>query len=229
MRIAARIIVIISAMFSLAMGENLFVFYPTTLYPQFLQAKMATKFPGVSVQVLGRYEDFLLQVQTSSPEIIVTVPELASQLPSYTVVLQGEEKGSKTQQYFFLSLNPKFTEKNASQSLIGVIDFLGKKDMESGLQKVYGSGIRLKRIRKVEDLLPLLMYNMVDAILIPDHFIPFFKKQSSVPFYTYPSLYKTQLVSVSVKNGTNPKKVLPRLDSLGTELFTLFGVEKWKQ
>lgn len=228
MKTCTLLITFTAVLFSL-FGKDLHVFYPTTLYPQFFQEKISKEIPkNLTVVVFGRYEDFISQVQSQKPTMILTLPELTHQLQEYSSKLEGIQAGGSREPYCFLSTADTFSEETIANTTIGLIDFLGKKEMESSIRTAYGDKVKIKRIRKVEDLLPLLLYDMVDAILIPRRYITFFEKQSSIEFHVSEAKYSTSLVSLFILEKSTPQNSVESIQTLSDSILSLFGVEKWK-
>ena len=55
----------------------------------------------------------------------------------------------------------------ADKPVIGVVDILGRKKMPNFVSEIVNTKTKVKRVAKPEDLLSLLQFKMVDAILLP--------------------------------------------------------------
>jgi hypothetical protein len=143
--------------------------------------------------------------------------------------LQGFIDGKKEEPYILLSVNKAVNAETLPSKTIGVVDFLSKKDMEDFTRKLLESPVKLKRVKKVEDLLPLLSFNMVDAILIPEIQISYFKGTSNLNFkiLRLPSA-QADIASLALKKGTSASVILKQIKRIPKSVNIMLGVEEWR-
>ncbi|MBN1576564.1 MAG: hypothetical protein JW913_08430 [Chitinispirillaceae bacterium] len=210
--------------------EKLYVFYPTTARPQTVQEKMQEHFNGVSVTVFGRCIDMSEKVAAEPPDAVLSKPALIEQMGNYTIVLNGVRKGKTGATYVIMSINAPIDPKAVNaQTTIGAIDVLGRTGMKSFIGHFFPAEPKLKRVTKIEDLLPLLTFNMADAILVEDVFVNYFRSTSNLEFTVKPlSGATTGIIALGVKNNGNADKTVGALKKADKKLCALFEVDQWK-
>jgi hypothetical protein len=198
--------------------------------PQAVQDKIQKCVQGVDVIVFGRYNDFKAKMEIEPAQIIITKPALIEQFSGYDLKVRGMRAGKTDEIYVLLSINNRMDLAGVStETVIGVIDILGRNGMSTFVQQFFPVIPKLKRVTKVEDLLPLLTFNMAAAILIQEPAIQYFKTTSNLNFaITKLPESKDGIVALAVKNGKNADKVAAALKSADKELCSYFEVDLWK-
>ncbi|MBN1306941.1 MAG: hypothetical protein JXA18_03425 [Chitinispirillaceae bacterium] len=210
--------------------EKLFVFYPTTTRPQTVQERLEENANDVSVTVFGRYVDMSEKIVNEPPDALLSKPALIRQLGNYTIALNGIRKGTAKETYVLMSINTPIDPKTVgAQTVIGAIDVLGRTGMKSFIGRFFPVEPKLKRVTKIEDLLPLLTFNMADAVLIEAVFIQYFKSTSHLEF-TVTSLSETDsgIIALAIKNNGKAENTLTAFKKAGKGINTLFEVDQWK-
>jgi hypothetical protein len=210
--------------------KNLYIFYPSIARPQTIQDKVEKIFQGTTVTVFGRYNDFSAKIELEPPDMVITKTLLIKQLDSYTPVLHGYRNGKSEDSYVLLSINQPVDLKNiTSETLIGTIDILGRNGMNTFVSQFFPIIPKLKRVTKMEDLLPLLTFNMTTAILVQEPAVSYFKTTSNLNFNVTPlPETKDGIVALGVKNGIDPGKIIASLKSVDKEVCSFFEVDLWK-
>jgi hypothetical protein len=210
--------------------KNLYIFYPSIARPQTIQDKVEKVFHGTTVTAFGRYNDFSAKIEIEPPDMIITKTMIIRQLNSYTPVLHGYRNGKSEDSYVLLSINQPIDLKNiTSETLIGTIDIMGRNGMNTFVSQFFPTIPKLKRVTKVEDLLPLLTFNMTDAVLVQEPAVSYFKTTSNLNFNVTPlPETKDGIVALGIKNGINPEKIIATLKFVDKEVCALFEVDLWK-
>jgi len=210
--------------------KNLYIFYPSIVRPQTIQDKVQKVFQGTTVTVFGRYNDFSAKIESEPPDMIITKPTLIKQLSSYTPVLNGYRNGKSEDSYVLLSINQPVDLKSiTSETLIGTIDIMGRNGMNTFVSQFFQTTPKLKRVTKMEDLLPLLTFNMTVAILVQEPAVTYFKATSNLKFNITPlPETKDGIVALGVKSGVNSDKIVATLKSVDKEICSFFEVDIWK-
>ena len=210
--------------------EKLYVFYPTTARPQTVQETLQEFFSGISVTVFGRYNDFSEKMATDPPDAVITKPVFIEQHGDYSITLSGIRNGKSEETYVLLSIKDAIAPKAVNaEMVIGVIDVLGKAGMESFVNNLLSARPRLKRVTKVEDLLPLLTFNMAAGILIEDVFVKYFKTTSHLEFGITPiSGSKGGIIALGLKKGAKADKTVGALKKADKKICALFEVDEWR-
>ena len=212
-----------------AFSESLFVFYPIAERPNVVQGKLSDACPGIDITVFGRVGDFTSRVQGGPPDAILSKPIVIQQFPDYAIQLQGA-RGDKTEEpYVFLSVDKGIDPAGLADVTVGMIDILGRKEMTDFVGGFLSPTPKLKRVTKMEDLLPLLTFNMCGAILIGENSVGYFKSISQLNFVITPSGgMKNGMIAIAVKKGSNAEKILTAIKGLKSDVNTLLEVDSWK-
>lgn len=163
-------------------AQDLYVFYPTTTRPRVVQAKLAEACPALNITVFGRYRDFEARMKEAPPDAVLTRPELAGRFPDYRTVLQGVRMGRKREQFLLVSVDQPPDTSQIASGTIGVVDFLGRRGTESFVVESFNTSPRIKRVTKIEDLLPLLTFNMVGSVFVTNEHYSYLQRTSNLDF-----------------------------------------------
>lgn len=210
--------------------DKVYVFYPSVARPQAVQDKIQHSAHDVEVTVFGRYNDFTAKMELEPAQMIITKPALIKQFNNYEVKLKGTRAGKTDETYVLLSINSE-TDITAltAETVIGTIDILGRNGMNSFVKQFFPTIPKLKRVTKVEDLLPLLTFNMAVAILVQEPAIQYFKSTSNLNFaITKLPESNDGIVAFAVKSGGSADKISSVLKSADKELCSFFEVDLWK-
>jgi hypothetical protein len=212
-------------------ADKLFVFFITDQRPLDIQKKLQQQYAGTEVVVFRRYIDFAEKLATDSPDVIITLPRLIKQMPGYTLRLQGLRNGSDRESYVFVSNDPRFTPGTiTSETVIGVIDFLGRAGMKSLLGSIFPAQPVAQRVSRLEDLMPLITYDMAQAIILLKTDLPIVTQKTAMKLVVTPLPAASEgniAVAVSKELKTTPS-VVEKLRSLDKELAQLLEVDSWK-
>ncbi len=211
-------------------AESLCVFYPTPQRPHVLRQKISEVFPpDIEITVYGRYSDFKKAILTAHPDALIAKPPTIRQLKGYSVKLNGSLKGSSDESYIFLSIDKKIDPGSIANIKIGMVGILDRKQMKQFVGRYFTATPKLKRVLKIEDLLQLLTFKMVDAVLIPEYHVSYFKKRSKLNFIVTPvSKMRTGIISLAVKEGKIASSVVKAVSMMNDDIMTLLGIDKWK-
>jgi hypothetical protein len=149
---------------AVAMNEpRLLVFLHVPLTQRAFQSQLQGALPGVAVTAVGRTPDFERGL-AERPDAVLTLPVVLA-AHSLTPTLQGLRKGSREEIYVLAGVDA--APDPARVATVGVIDLLGRDGMNAFVTSLLGTHPKVERVTKVEDLLPLLQLQRVEAILLP--------------------------------------------------------------
>lgn len=213
-----------------AADEKLYVFYPLTIRPQQVQELLQKNLTGVSVTVFGRVNDFKARIGLDPPDAILTKPALVEQLNGFIVSIKGIRDGSSEEKYRLISINRQIDiDSVTSETVIGVIDVLGRTAMKAFIAGVFPVEPKLKQVTKIEDLLPLLTFSMANGILIEDIFVDYFRKTSNLSFKISPPLpSKKGIIVLSYRKDSSGEAITAEQFKGNPVISRLFEIEKWK-
>lgn len=214
---------------SLFAETNLYLFFPVQIRPKALEEKLNSIGSDVKVTVFGRYRDFIDRTKMDQPDAILAKDELIKELPSYSKAYVASFKGTHSSSYALLSLDKEFSSQGISGNTIGIVDIMGKKSLEKKINSSFSTAPLLKRVRKLEDLLPLLMFQMVPAVIIDVKDLDYYRNRSNAELFLaeIPKL-KTSIATISIKDGKSKAAIKSLVNSFTPELKTLIGVDQWK-
>lgn len=131
-----------------------------------LEKMLQQQLPGLALTVFSRYRDLEDASATAKPDGLVAITPVLQQRgkkPS----LQGTRGGKDMEPYLLVWVGTTL-DGPLSGKTIGAVDVMGRDGTQTfvaGLLKA--NDIKVKRVAKTEDLLPLLEFNAADGILIP--------------------------------------------------------------
>jgi hypothetical protein len=210
-------------------AEELYVFYPVTVRPQVFQKKLSSACRGVQVLVFGRYQDFISRVEIDKPSSILANPQVIQQCPGYAVRLQGARGDSLNEPYVLLWVASQTASASQALTDVGIVNTLGRKQTEEFVHDLISPEPQLEIVTKVEDLLPLLIFEMVKGIVIPARQADYFKETSQLKFTATPlAPARVGIVAVGVRQGAKASDVEKSVQSFDQSILETLGASKWK-
>ncbi len=212
-------------------AQKLYVFYPTTVRPYVLQEKLSGACPEMEITVFGRFSDFKAKVESDKPDALLTKPDVLKQFPQYQKSVAGFKKNQDDEPYILLSVDKGVDATSLGGMTIGAIDFLGRKGMENLVASFFKSPPRVKRVTKMEDLLPLLTFNMAKAIFIGKDQKTYFTKKSQLNFIETPLQnvrIGTLILAVQKGKTQSSGPIIANVKKLPGDINLLLRVEQWK-
>lgn len=190
----------------LAYSDSLYVYVPSNERAIFIQKQMLEACPELDITVFGRSSSFQSQIEKNTPMAILTLPVVVERQPAYAPAVQGERQGVTREPVVLLSLD-KAVDLNKLESLsIGVLDILGRKPMQQYMNQIFKAKIKIRRVVKIEDLVPLLMLNMADAVFITKSEADKQKQKLSLDLVETPLSIELGLNMGAVQNSTQEKR-----------------------
>lgn len=232
-RTAAAAIAIGAAVCAGAQGDTvlpeLYVFCPLTLRPQAVQQRLRDACTGIDVVVFGRREDFLAGVQSSAPAGVLVNPHLGGELAGYHTVLRGTRQRSTEEPYVLIRITSEQQRAHAQQNTVGMVDFVGRERMQALADSVLGDGLSVKRVVKVEDLLPLLRFGIAEMAFVPIRHCRHLKATSKLDFQvkTVPGV-RMGIVSLAVREGAAADDLIVAIRDAGESVLDVFELDGWQ-
>ncbi|WDE12455.1 hypothetical protein [Thalassomonas haliotis] len=208
-------------------AESLFVFLPTQVRAKVMQQQISQICPELEVTVFGRGKDFRRQIKSTPPNAVLSLMPIIEQLGSFAPVLRGSKNGQTRENYVLVSVGRPLNMQDIAQKKIGVVDLLGRKPMGAFIADAFPVAVKLKRVTKTEDLLPLLTFGSVEAVLVSEsHFLQL-KAKSNLKLVASPANLTMSLVNLAL-NGANAKEKLVRcISRFDDKINSTLGVDKW--
>jgi hypothetical protein len=142
---------------------RLLVFLHVALKQRAFQAQLKGALGGVDVMAVGRTADFE-RALGEGPDAVLTLPVVLA-ARGLSPTLQGLRRGAADETYVLVGVDA--APDPARVATVGAIDLLGRDGTGTFVTNLLGAHPRVERVTKVEDLLPLLQLERVEAILLP--------------------------------------------------------------
>src|SRR5258706_3596272 len=155
---------------------NLVVFVQTTVKQRALQAMLQAALPGLSVTAVGRVADFERALE-EGPDAVLTLP-LVMQAHGMIPEIRGRRGGAVNETYSLVGVDAP--PDPVSLKTLGALDVLGRDGTNAFVRGLIGTPLKVERVTKVEDLLPLLQMQRADAVLIPSRLFSEVESTSSL-------------------------------------------------
>ena len=229
LRKAVGITAVVLVSYGGASAGKLYVYYPATVRPQVMQQKLSLACPTSEVMVFGRYEDFKAKVEADKPDVILTKTPLLAQFSGYTSASKAVGHGKTDEEFVLLSVDTPVDPATVNATtVIGVIDFLGRVGMSEFVKKFLPVEPSLKRVTKVEDLLPLLTFKMAKAVIVSKDFVPFFKQTSQLKFVETPLPSGSSGIASIASRDASAGAIIKSVQGIPQPAVIFPGVESWK-
>jgi hypothetical protein len=210
-------------------GTTLHVFFPTTIRPLVLQKQLSDDLPGCKVTVFGRYSDFTERVLADTPDAILSKPDVIRQFDVYSLTVSGVRGGASDEPYYLLSAQQSDQQTASGVHIVGAVDFMGRHGMDSLAAALFKSVPRLKRVSKVEDLLPLLAFGMAGEVLVRARNADYLIATSSIKFSRreVPG-GRIGIIALGIRKGVPAEKTVQQIRKLPEKTCTMLEMESWK-
>ena len=207
---------------------TLYVYVHTDSKSATLEKTLQERMPALTITVFGRFRDFEEAMTARRPDGVVALqPLLASQ--NLPVSLQGLRGEHEWEPYVLLSPGPA-VEGALNGKVIGVVDLLGRDGTQQFVTRLLKTtDLKLKRVTKMEDLLPLLQFSAADAVLVPAAAVKSVTERSRLPLKVreMPDA-RVGLPAVGVLNARVRDLMVKQVQGLDGDTNRTLGVEKWR-
>jgi hypothetical protein len=207
---------------------TLYVYVHTDAKSASLEKGLQDKLPALEVTVFGRFRDFEEAMGSRKPDGVVAIAPLVASL-NVPVVLQGNRGDHDWEPYVLLSPGQPL-EGSLSGKMIGVVDLLGRDGTQDFVTKLLKTpDVKLKRVTKMEDLLPLLQFSAADGVLVPAAAVKSVTERSRLPLRVreLPDA-RVGLAAVGVVNAKTRDVFIKAFQGLDGTTNQSLGVEKWR-
>lgn len=206
---------------------KVFVFLQVDVKSSALEQALQKQLPSLAVTVFGRFRDFEDGVATKNPDAILAIAPLLD-LEHKKAALQGVKAGKEWEPYLLVTASPNPPASWGGKT-IGIVDLLGRDGTQAFAATAVGSkDVKVKRVAKIEDLLPLLEFSATDAVLVPDSAVKGFTERTRLAL-TVRELpgARVGLPAVAILNERSRSTVLPALQRLDSQTKSLIGLDNW--
>ena len=204
------------------MGK-LLVYLHVAVKQRAFQSLLGAGLPGVDTTAVGRVADFERALQ-DAPDAVLTLPVVLA-AHGLTPALRGLTRGSSEERYALVGAgSPPDAAKVAS---VGALDLLGRDGTNRFVRRLVGAQARVERVTKIEDLLPLLQMQRVDAVLLPSRLVADLRSASRLALAERQLELTVGLPAVA-STGPGGAAVLGAIGKMPKDVSKLLGVEEWR-
>jgi hypothetical protein len=212
---------------------TLFVFLQLDVKSNALEQALQKEMPGVAVTVFGRLRDFQDSIATKNPDAIVAIAPLLEQAQAKPALL-GMRGGKEWEPYLLVMTGAAAaaagtTKPSLAGKTVGIVDLLGRDGTQAFAAAAVGTpDVKVKRVAKIEDLLPLLEFSAADAVLIPSSAVKRFTERTRLTMAVreLPNA-RVGLPAVAVRNEKARGVIVQAIQKLEGETRFLLGIDSW--
>jgi hypothetical protein len=193
-----------------------------------VEKTLRERLPQLTITVFGRYRDFEEGLTNSHPDAFVSITPVLLQRGK-TATLQGQRGGKGSEPYVLASVNQAL-EGSLSGKSIGIVDLLGREGTQSFVSDLLkATDVKVKRVAKIEDLLPLLEFAAADGVVLSIFELAQLQQRTRLVIKTreLPGS-AVGLSAVAVLNPAVRDVIVKSFQSLDTPTKHLLGIDSWR-
>jgi len=202
---------------------RLLVFLHVAAKQRAFQTELQAALPGVAVTAVGRTGDFD-RALSEGQDAVLTLPVVLA-AHGLAPVLRGVRQGSADERYSLVGTEA--APDPGTVTAVGALDLLGRDGMTAFVYTLVGRHPKVERVTKVEDLLPLLQMQRVEAILLPSRLLSEVKMASRLNLASRELTAPVGLPTVA-RLGESGVQVMSAIKRLPNGITRAFGVEEWR-
>ena len=184
--------------------------------------------PQLDVTVFGRLRDFEERLTASRPDAVLSIGPVLRQ-HGQAVSLQGYRDGKSVEPYVLASVNQPL-EGSLAGKTIGVVELLGREGTQAFVSDLLKTAtLKIKRVAKVEDLLPLLEFSAADGVLLPSSMLGMLVERTRLAIKTkeLPGAL-VGLPAIAVLNPAARDLIVKSFQGLDAATKQLLGIDSWR-
>lgn len=207
---------------------RLMVYLQTNIRSRALESALESQMPSVDVIVVGRFRDFARGLAERPDAAIALEPVLKAQGVNYQ--MRGTRAGQDTESYVLLSTGAPIVKEQRAGLVLGAVDLLGRERMAAFVQTLLGvdTAVDIKYVLKSEDLLSLLQFKSVDAVVLSADEAQRIRAVSKLTLTTTPLEARVGLVAAAFETEAGRRLIKPIVMGLDIETKRRLGVDAWR-
>jgi hypothetical protein len=220
--LSAAALALLHASSAAAGSTRLLAFVQTSIKQRALQQLLQDALPGLSVTTVGRVADFGRALEEGQ-DAILTLP-IVMKSRGITPQVLGRRAGASEEPYSLVGANgPPVV---ANLRTVGAIEMLDRASTNVLVQNLVGKQVKVERVTKVEDLLPLLQLSRADAVLLPSRLFSDIKATSSLNLEQRELPARLGLPALA-SVGPGGAQAVAQASKLTGKAAQLLGVDSW--
>lgn len=207
---------------------RLVVYLHTPIRARALESALQHELPGVDVLVVSRHRDFARELTQSPDAALALEPVLREQ--GWRCELSGTRGGDDTEPYVLLSIGSGVDAARSSELVLGAVDLMGRERTAAFVAGLLEASVvpSIKYVIKTEDLLPLLQFRSVEAVVLSDYEANRIKRISKLDLRVTPLAKRVGLAGVVFTTPRGRSLIKPGIQALTPETLSKLGVEAWR-
>lgn len=206
-----------------AAEPRLLVFVHAAVKQRALEGELKQALPGIAVTAVGRIADFDRALAQKQDAVLALPVVLAAR--GLQPKLRGYRKGSESESYALVGADK--VPDAATVRTVGALDLLGREGTNGFVQTLLGRSLKVERVTKVEDLLPLLQMGRVEAILLPSRLYGEIRTASRLNLLARDVARSVELCALA-STGSLAQPILSAVSHLPKGLSATLGVDEWR-
>jgi hypothetical protein len=207
---------------------RLVVYLHTTIRARALENALQHELPAVDVLVVSRHRDFARELSRRPDAALALQPVLRDQ--GWSSELAGTRNGEDTEPYVLLSIGTGVDAARSAHLVLGAVDLMGRERTSAFVAGLLDSAVipSIKYVIKTEDLLPLLQFRSVDAVVLSDYEANRIKRISKLDLRITPLSTRVGLAAVVFTTPRGRTVIKPGIVALTPDTLSKLGVEAWR-
>jgi hypothetical protein len=207
---------------------RLVVYLHTTIRARALESALQHELPAVDVLVVSRHRDFARALAQHPDAALALQPVLRDR--GWSSELSGTRDGQDTEPYVLLSIGSGVDAARSAQLVLGAVDLMGRERTGVFVAGLLDSAVvpSIKYVIKTEDLLPLLQFRSVDAVVLSDYEAKRIKRISKLDLRITPLSKRVGLAAVVFTTARGRSVIKPGIVALTPDTLSKLGVEAWR-
>ncbi|MCH2206443.1 MAG: hypothetical protein MK132_11295 [Lentisphaerales bacterium] len=128
--------------------------------------KSDSSLQGTEITVFGKFSEFSSSLKNSKPKFLMVPAAYVKYNPDYKAVYQFTKGGQRNFKFMILSVKDEWNKDSMAKGSVGIVDELGRKQTSAFIKDQVGDFKRVKRVTKTDDLMPLLVLENANFIII---------------------------------------------------------------
>jgi hypothetical protein len=206
-----------------AAGARLLVFVQTAVTQRAFQSMLQSALPDLSVTAVGRIADFDRAIEEGQ-DAVLTLP-VVMEAHGMTPVIRGRRGGEVDEPYSLVGVD--VPPQASTVKTVGALAILDRDGTTKFVRDLVGPQVKVERVTKIEDLLPLLQMQRVDAVLMPSRLFSEIKSTSALNLAERELATRIGLPAIA-SLGPAGGRAVDRAAKLSGGPARVMGVDSWQ-